>query len=68
MGLDNLIGISLETVAPDAAAIQRLLAAATRNITDSHVQAVSAENHFDAAYKAIMQLVMQPYRLTVSGH
>jgi len=56
MGLDNLIGISLETVAPDAAAIQRLLAAATRNIADSHVQAVSAENRFDAAYKAIMQL------------
>lgn len=56
MTLDNLIGISLERVTPDAAAIRRLLQAAERNIKDAHVEEVSAENRFDAAYKAIMQL------------
>jgi len=56
MSLENLIGISLETIEPDSNAIKRLLAAAERNIADSHVEAVSNETHFDAAYKAIMQL------------
>lgn len=56
MGLDNLIGISLEKVTPDAAVIGRLLSAAKRNIADAHVREISAENRFDAAYKAIMQL------------
>lgn len=56
MSLDNLVGISLEKVAPDAAVIGRLLSAARRNIADAGVTAISAENRFDAAYKAIMQL------------
>jgi len=56
MTLDNLIGISLERVMPDATAIRRLLEAAARNIKDAHVEEVSAENRFDAAYKTIMQL------------
>lgn len=56
MGLDNLIGISLEKVTPDAAVIGRLLSAAKRNIADAHVREITAENRFDAAYKAIMQL------------
>ncbi len=56
MSLDNLVGISLETINPDAAVVERLLSAAERNIADAHVQAISAENRFDAAYKAIMQL------------
>jgi len=56
MSLDNLLGISLERVEADAAAIQRLLSAAQRNIADAHVTQISAENRFDAAYKAIMQL------------
>jgi hypothetical protein len=56
MSLDNLVGISLEKVAPDAAMIGRLLSAARRNIADARVTAISAENRFDAAYKAIMQL------------
>lgn len=34
MGLDNLIGISLEPITPDATTIQRLLSAAQRNIQD----------------------------------
>jgi uncharacterized protein YutE (UPF0331/DUF86 family) len=56
MNLDNLVGISLATVEPDAPVIKRLLAAAERNIADSHIMEVSSENRFDAAYKAIMQL------------
>jgi len=36
--------------------IGRLLSAAKLNIADAHVKEISAENRFDAAYKAIMQL------------
>ncbi len=56
MSLENLLGISLEKVEPDSVSIGRLLAAARRNITDAKIRAVSSENRFDAAYKAIMQL------------
>jgi uncharacterized protein (UPF0332 family) len=56
MTLDNLIGISLEKITPHPDAINRLLHAAERNIVDSKIDLVSAENRFDAAYKAIMQL------------
>lgn len=56
MGLDNLVGISLEPVEANAAVIQRLLSAAERNIADAQVMEISFENRFDAAYKAIMQL------------
>lgn len=56
MSLDNLIGISLEKIEPDAPSINKLISAAKRNISDAHIKAVSFENQFDAAYKAIMQL------------
>lgn len=56
MSLDNLVGISLEKLEPDSTSIARLLAAARRNIADATIMAVSSENRFDAAYKAIMQL------------
>jgi len=56
MSLDNLVGKTLEKVEPDKQSINRLLNAAKRNIADAHVGAVSQENRFDAAYKAIMQL------------
>lgn len=56
MSLDNLVGISLEKIEPDTARITKLLSAAKRNIADAHIMDVSAENRFDAAYKAIMQL------------
>jgi len=56
MTLDNLIGINLERISPDPVAITRLLEAAQRNITDAELVALSNENRFDAAYKAIMQL------------
>jgi len=55
MTLDNLIGKTLEVIAPDQATISRLLTAAARNIADAKIPALSPENRFDAAYKAIMQ-------------
>jgi len=56
MSLENLVGRTLESIQPDGEAIDRLLHSAKRNIADAHVSQVSAENRFDAAYKAIMQL------------
>ena len=38
--------------------MQRLLAAAERNLADSRADAVSDETRFDAAYKAIMQCAL----------
>jgi hypothetical protein len=69
MSLNNLVGISLEKVAPDAVMIGRLISAAERNIADAKVTAISAENRFDAAYKAIMQLacIFRPIVNTHSG-
>jgi hypothetical protein len=58
MTLKNLLGISLDAIQPDAAAIGKLMAAAQRNIADAQLAGLSAENRFDAAYKAIMQLAM----------
>ena len=56
MSLENLVGRTLEKIEPNSITILRLLNAANRNIQDTHVNAVSDENRFDAAYKAIMQL------------
>jgi len=56
MSLDNLVGRTLEKITPDARMINKLISAAKRNIADAHITQVSAENRFDAAYKAIMQL------------
>jgi hypothetical protein len=56
MTLDNLIGKSLEAIAPDAGAIKRLLQVAQRNIADTKIDGLSNENKFDMAYKAVMQL------------
>lgn len=58
MSLKNLLGLSLDAVAPDKAHISKLLAAAERNLADTKLQGLSTENRFDAAYKAIMQLAM----------
>lgn len=58
MTLQNLLGISLDAVTPSHATVARLLAAAERNLVDASLPALSAENRFDAAYKAIMQAAM----------
>ena len=56
MTLDNLIGRLLEKIETDPLAVKRLLDAAERNIADAELVALSNENRFDVAYKAIMQL------------
>lgn len=58
MTLKNLLGLSLDAVAPDKAHTAKLLAAAERNLADAQLKGLSTENRFDAAYKAIMQLAM----------
>jgi len=57
------------------AAILKLLVAAERNLADAKVTTISAENRFDAAYKAILQCAMaalwaKGYRTSTSepGH
>lgn len=56
MTLDNLVGKTIEKIEPDSVVIKRLLSSAEPNIADAQVEAISHENRFDAAYKAIMQL------------
>ncbi len=76
MSLENLVAIR-RLVKLDATrdSIQKLLAAAERNLADAQVTNISAENRFDAAYKAIMQCAMaalwgKGYRTSTSepGH
>jgi hypothetical protein len=76
MSLDNLVKINqLKPHTTNAEEVQRLLAAARRNLADTAVQAISDENRFDVAYKAIMQcaligLLANGYRpsTTTPGH
>lgn len=59
MTLQNLLAIQrLLAFEATRADVQRLLAAAERNLADAAVQAISDENRFDAAYKCIMQCAM----------
>ncbi|MBP9147812.1 MAG: DNA-binding protein [Rhodoferax sp.] len=59
MSLENLIKINqLQRHTATADEVQRLLAAANRNMADSGVAGLSDETRFDAAYKAIMQCAM----------
>lgn len=59
MTLQNLLAIQrLQTFEATAEGVQRLLAAAARNLADAKLAALSADNRFDAAYKTIMQCAM----------
>lgn len=59
MTLENLLAIhKLQSFEANAAGVQRLLAAAKRNMADAGIAELSPENRFDAAYKAIMQCAM----------
>lgn len=59
MSLENLLKINqLQRHTATAREVQRLLAAASRNLADSGVEGLSDETRFDAAYKAIMQCAM----------
>lgn len=68
MSLENLLKIGqLKAHPPNAEEIERLLAAAQRNLRDACITSISTETRFDAAYKAIMQsalaaLMMHGYR------
>lgn len=76
MSLDNLVKThQLVPHMARPAEVQRLLAAAKRNLADAHVSGISGETRFDAAYKAIMQcallgLLASGYRPSTStpGH
>jgi hypothetical protein len=54
--LHNLLGISLEQIAPAKETVRRLLNGAARHIADAKVGAVSAETRFVSAYTAIRML------------
>lgn len=59
MSLENLVKthqIKPHATHPDE--VQRLLAAATRNLADARAGVISDETRFDAAYKAIMQCAL----------
>ncbi|MEF8749909.1 MAG: DNA-binding protein [Candidatus Accumulibacter propinquus] len=59
MSLENLLAIQrLVRHEAGRAAILKLLVSAERNLADAGVTAISAENRFDAAYKAILQCAM----------
>jgi len=55
MTLNNLLGLSLDAIEPDAASIERLLEAAQASLNDARLPSLSCEGRFDMAYKAIMQ-------------
>jgi len=56
MTLENLLQIGkLKSHKPSQAEIQRLLAAARRNLKDTECAEISPESRFDIAYKAVMQ-------------
>ena len=59
MTLINLLAIQrLQAFDATPQGVQRLLAAAARNLADAQLQALSLENRFDAAYKCILQCAM----------
>lgn len=58
MTLQNLLGVSLDLVAPERAQVAKMLAAVERNLADARLAGLSAETRFDVGYKAIMQLAM----------
>ena len=67
MTLQNLLKIGrLKPHAPTPAEVQRLLAAAERNLADSRADSVSDETRFDAAYKAVMQCALAA--MLAGGH
>ena len=76
MTLANLLAIQrLLAFNATPEGVQRLLAAAARNLADAQIVQLSSENRFDAAYKCILQCAMlglwaRGYRTSTSqpGH
>lgn len=67
MSLDNLVRThQLAPHTPRPTEVQRLLAAAKRNLADAGSQDISDETRFDCAYKSIMQCAL--IGLAASGY
>lgn len=59
MTLQNLLKIGrLKAHEPNAAEVQRLLAAIRRNLADAAASNISNETRFDVSYKAVMQCAL----------
>lgn len=56
MSLKNLVGVSLEAIAPSRQAVKQLLDGAARHIADARITSISAETRFGSAYTAIRML------------
>ena len=56
ISLQNLVGISLESIEIDDLMVRRLYEAAHSSLQDAKLTSISNESRFDLAYKAIMQL------------
>ncbi|MBU3563792.1 DNA-binding protein [Polynucleobacter sp. Tro8-14-1] len=56
MTLQNLVGISLDSIEIDRLMIRRLIEAAQSSLQDAKLKTISNESRFDLAYKAIMQM------------
>lgn len=56
MSLQNLVGISVETITPSRQNVRRLLESAARHIADAKVNSISAETRFGSAYIAIRMI------------
>ena len=56
MSLQAQLGNGLDAVTPSRVTVERLLAAAQRQIADARIAGVSAETRFTAAYTAIRML------------
>ena len=75
INLQNLVGISLDSIKVDHFMIRRLIEAAQSSLKDAKLKSLSNEGRFDLAYKAIMQsakaaLQAKGYRVLTSkpGH
>ena len=49
MTLDNLVGVSLESIQVDVSIIQKLIQAAESSLNDARISEISNETRFDAA-------------------
>ena len=56
MSLQNLVGISVDTIAPSRQNVRRLLDGAARHIADAKVTRISAETRFGSAYTAVRMI------------
>lgn len=56
MSLQNLVGVSVETITPSRQNVRRLLDGAARHIADAKVKGVSAETRFGSAYTAVRMI------------